>query len=343
MESYGNAVIRALTVWSSQFLRSPPSGFSEVPLWRPRGALILADEAMASSLKARVDAIRTLVPSVQFVTPVDIERLAPFLRKNRWIAGLYEPGAFDLDVHAIHSAYISGFRRRGGDIMRGTELLAAQRRANVWRLETNKGTTEAATLVNAAGAWADEIALRSGLHGCGLRPLRRTVLQIEGERQYPDAPYVGSVDEQIFIKPEANSLLVSPCDETPTAPCDAAPDEIDIAIAMDRLLSMTDIDRPRIKAKWAGLRTFAADRSPVIGPDPCEASFLWFAGLGGYGIQAGPAMAKLCVASAVDDARARDTMRHITGDRDFSADVGPDRCQSSKISDGALRPVSELR
>lgn len=298
MESYGNALIRRLTCASRAFFEAPPSELTGDALSAPRGALILGDEAHWGKLQARYAAVKQHVPSASWVERRDVAELAPFMGQQ-WIAGIYEPSAFDLDVHAIHSAFLRGLRLRGGQVRTDTEVVTAQRRGGAWDVQLADGSRIAAgTVVNAAGAWADDVARRCGATPLGIQPLLRTVVVVDPERDVTHCPYIGTVDEQLFIKPDVGRLMVSPCDETPAEPHDALPDELGVAIAMDRLESATTLRPKRIMNRWAGLRVFVPDRSPIVGPDAGADGFVWCAALGGYGIQTAPAMARLCAALA---------------------------------------------
>jgi D-arginine dehydrogenase len=340
MESYGNATIRALTKVSSAFYKAPPDGFTETPLWAPRGALILADEGMTAKLDARFATVSQIVPTVQRLSTPDILELAPFLHPERWTAALYEPDAFDLDVHAIHGAFLRSFRRNGGEVRREAELVSAARRAGVWTLTlSDGGTLQAATLINAAGAWADEAAAIAGVSGIGLRPLRRSVLLVDPGRDVRAVPYIGTVNEEIFIKPESGRVMVSPCDETESAPCDAWPDDLDVAVAMERFEQATTIQVSHVQAKWAGLRCFVSDRSPVIGADDATDGFFWFAAPGGYGIQAAPGLAALCRSLILKDGVPPQLARlGVT-----AAAVSPARCRQPEFRQRAVEVVAELR
>ncbi|MBH9577927.1 NAD(P)/FAD-dependent oxidoreductase [Inhella proteolytica] len=296
MESYGNELIRQLTGASRAFFHEPDPAFTSEPLWAPRGALIVGDELNLAKLRQRHAAVRRQVPQAEWLEGAELRRHLPFLGPQ-WVAGILEPSAFDLDVHAIHSAFRRRLRQLGGQVRAGTELLAAHQDGGGWSLQLSDGSHVAAgSIVNAAGAWADELARRCGVRPLGLRPLLRTVVVVDPECEVSGCPYLGTVDEQLFIKPEVGRLLVSPCDETPSEPCDALPDELGVAIAMERLLRATQLRPRRVLNRWAGLRVFVPDRSPVIGVDPEKDGFVWCAALGGYGIQTAPAVARLCAA-----------------------------------------------
>jgi D-arginine dehydrogenase len=191
----------------------------------------------------------------------------------------------------VHQGYLKGFRARGGALVTDAGVTAVAADRVPWQVETTAGPFEAAVLVDAAGAWADELAALAGVTPLSLVPKRRTMLLMETSTAIDPAwPAVFDVDEQLFFKPESGHLLGSPADQTPMAPCDVQPDELDIATAVDRIERATTLEVRRVRHKWAGLRTFAADRSPVVGVD--GNGFFWFAGQGGYGIQTAPALAR---------------------------------------------------
>lgn len=296
MESYGNALIRQLTCASRSFFEHPPEGLSDVPLSSPRGALIVADEAHWGKLQGRYQAVVQQVPSARWLDRQAVHALAPFLGPQ-WIAGIHEPSAFDLDVHAIHTAFVRQLRQRGGQIRTQAEIASATRQDGQWEVRLTDGSTLwALHIVNAAGAWADEVAQRCGAQPLGIQALQRTVVVVDPACDVGQTPYIGTVDEQLFMKPDVGRLMVSPCDETPSVPCDTLPDELGVAIAMDRLENATLLRPQRVLNRWAGLRVFVPDRSPLIGPDPQTPGLHWCAALGGYGIQTAPAVAALCAA-----------------------------------------------
>jgi D-arginine dehydrogenase len=168
----------------------------------------------------------------------------------------------------------------------------APRAGGGWRVATAAGDFEGEVLVNAAGAWAGEIGRLAGLGDLGLQPLRRTAVRVEPRMRDGLAgwPFVVDVDERFYFKPDAGALLISPGDETPSAPCDAQADELDVAYAVQAFEDVTTEQVRRVAHRWAGLRTFAPDRVPVVGLDPRAEGFFWLAGQGGYGIQTSPAM-----------------------------------------------------
>ncbi|WP_242344086.1 NAD(P)/FAD-dependent oxidoreductase [Anaeromyxobacter terrae] len=308
METYGNAAVRALTSASRAFYAAPPDGFAEEPLTSPRGALFFADEAHLAALRAHFDAVRGIVPSVEWVPGDDLTRHVPCLAPGRWVGGLLEPGAVDLDVHAIHQGFVRGLRARGGVVRTEAEALRVTRAGGAWTVATAAGELSAPFLVNAAGAWADVVAGLAGAPPIGLRPLRRTAILVDAPGDVTRWPMAASVDEELYFKPESGRLLVSPCDETPSDPCNAAPEDYDVAVTVDRLERATLLRVNHVHRRWAGLRSFVADRTPVIGPDPACEGLVWLAAQGGYGIQIAPALARACRALCVGDALPADLL-----------------------------------
>jgi D-arginine dehydrogenase len=335
-EIYGNAAIRALSRASRAHLFEPPAGFCETALVSPRGALYIARPGQSASFEAMA-ALPDVAAGTSIVEEAAARRLSPLLREGYAAQALYEPQARDIDVSALHQGYLRQMRGRGGRLMLESEVLALERRGAVWRARTTQGEFEAPIVVDAAGAWADQLASLAGLSGVDLTPRRRTVALIE----VPDpADIAGSamtidIDETFYFKPDAGLLLISPADETPVEAGDAQPEEMDLALAVARVEAATHLEVRRIRAKWAGLRSFVADRSPVVGFDPAAAGFFWLAGQGGYGIQTAPALGRLAAALVLGKAATADVM-------DFGldlADLDPGRV----ISDLAVVQHTEAR
>ncbi len=293
-EIYGGPAVRALSRASRAFFRSPPPGFADEPLARDRGSLFVARVDQRGALDAFLNA-PDVARQVTRVSPAEARALVPILRDDYVAAAAYEREAADLDVHALHHGYLRVLRARGGEVRTGAAVIAVESRGELLRVRTDVEAFEAPIVVNAAGAWADELAALAGARPLGLAPLRRTALTVDVAKEPAIAamPMTIDVDERFYFKPEAGRLLVSPADETPSPPCDAAPDDLDVAIAVDRLEKATTVEVRRVASKWAGLRTFAPDRAPVVGFDPALRGFFWLAGQGGYGIQTAPAIAHL--------------------------------------------------
>jgi len=224
-----------------------------------------------------------------------VRQRVPVFSEGYLGGGLWERRGGDLDVDALLQGYIRLFRRRGGTLLNEHAVTALQRAGGVWRASAGTGTFEAPVVINAAGAWADRVAALAGLQPLGIRPLRRTALTVAAPagvdvREWPN---MIDADEDFYFKPEAGHILISPADETPSEPCDAQPDDYDVAVGVDRFERATGLDIRHVVTRWAGLRTFAPDRVFVAGFDPRAEGFYWQAGQGGYGIQSAPAMAQL--------------------------------------------------
>lgn len=297
--AYGGAQFRVITRASRTFFTAPPEGFSEQALVRPRGCLYIARADQAGRLRERLDGGASAVP-ISSISEADALSLVPLLRRSYVAAAAWCPHTMDIDVDALHQGFLRGARAGGARVVTNARLAGASRAHGVWSVDTPEGVLRAPVIVNAAGAWADEVASAVGARALGLRPLRRTALLIEPPpgvdvRRWPA---VMDVDERFYFKPDAGRLLLSPADETPDRPRDAYPDDLDVAIAVDRVQAALDIEIDRVSHSWAGLRTFAPDRAPVVGFDPTIEGLFWCAGQGGYGVQSAPAMGRLAAALA---------------------------------------------
>ena len=268
---------------------------SATPLLRPRGAIHLTGpcgEAFAET----GDLDGEFAP--RHLDRAELDRLIPGMREQ-WTGAWYEGSCADIEVAAFHNACLAAVRRAGGDIRTDVSLVSASRQNDIWRVETSAGPVSARILVNAAGAWGDDVAERAGVTGLGLSAKRRTVVQLRVSRTgLRDLPFVTDLHESFYFKGEGdNSVWVCPLDETPVAPCDAAPEELDVAIAIDRFEKAVDWPIQAVERKWAGLRTFAPDRGMKFGFDPQAEGFFWCVGQGGMGIQTAPAASLMCAAS----------------------------------------------
>ena len=296
--TYGHPVIRALTVASREFLQSPEPDFAETPLLTPRPVLWVAQEDRLAVLTAFVRDAAALDPSVTHITPQQALSLCPVLSTDYLAGAAIEPDAADIDVHALHQGYLRGFRRRGGEVVTGARVLGLRRDGAAWEVTSAAGAGSAPVVVNAAGAWADELASLAGAAPIGLVPKRRTAITFDppSGADVKSWPFLMDVDETFYFKPDAGRLLGSPADETPSPPCDAQPEELDIAITVDRIETATTMQIRRIVSRWAGLRSFVADKVPVVGFDPGAEGFFWLAGQGGYGIMTSPGLSALAAA-----------------------------------------------
>lgn len=300
-ECYGGPDVQPLTTASGPFLANPPSDFHDAPLMHPRGALHIgtdADRGLAD------DMVREFAASGVHIEQGEralLENKVPGLRAG-WNCGLWEPACSDIDVAALHAGYLRMAKRNGTELFCSSRLCAAKWQGGLWHIDAGSLTCTASLLVNAAGAWADDVATLAKVRTLGIQPYRRTIAQLIVEPQVPaDLPLVIGLDGSFYFKPESGGRLwLSPHDESATAACDAAPEEMDVALAIDRLQQVVDWDVRRVEHKWAGLRSFAPDRLPVIGRDGGNDAFFWLAGQGGFGIQTAPAAAKLAASLLVD-------------------------------------------
>lgn len=286
LESYGGPEVAKLSAASADFLASPPADFSDHGFLHRRGAVHLS-EGEWPQLPPGVTAYR--------MDRDELERFVPGL-KAHWLRALVEPGCADIDVAGLHAAFLRRFRQRGGTIQTRAALAEAKRTGGQWAIRLQDGTElSAAILVDAAGAWADTVAERCGARPLGIEPKRRTMVQLRvGRTGLKDLPLVNDAEGSFYFKGEGDNVVwLSPHDEIETAPCDAAPEEIDIATAIDRFQNVVDWPVERVERSWAGLRSFALDRLPVYGFDPRVESFFWCAGQGGFGIQTSPAAGRL--------------------------------------------------
>ncbi len=309
--TYGGPQFRALTRASRAFFDHPPAGFCDHPLLQDRGCLYIARTDQREHLQKMVADISASGGMMSFVDRQSALARVPSLRKDYLAEAALDSDAMDIDVHALHQGFLRAARSAGVRLVTGTPLNRLERRDGVWCAGLVDGDVSAPVLINAAGAWADEVARLCGVPPLGLRPLRRTALVVDPPAgvDVRSWPAVIDAEESFYFKPEAGKLLLSPADETPSAPCDAAPEELDIAVAVDRVEAALDIEVRRVNHSWAGLRTFAPDRGPVVGFDARVAGFFWCAGQGGYGIQTSPAMGRVVAALARGDGVPEDVVR----------------------------------
>lgn len=299
-EIYGNETVRALSRASREFLVAPPSGFCDHPLLTPRGSLYLANEVGAATfcaLQSAPDVRRLTRP----VTSAEAKSLVPILRDEWTQRAMLEEGSSDIDVHSLHQGFLRGMRERGAQLIASRLVRSIEKSGGGWTVRAGEEAFSARVVINAAGAWADEVAALASVPRIGLEPRRRTALLVDPPRgvSVDSWPMVLDVADTFYFKPDAGKLLLSPADETPSLPGDVQPDELDVAIAVDRVEQATTLVIDRVRHTWAGLRSFVSDRSPVIGFDPRADGFFWLAGQGGYGIQSGPGASRLAAALAL--------------------------------------------
>jgi D-arginine dehydrogenase len=288
-EMYGNAAVRALTTQSRGFFENPPAEFAERPLLTPRPTLFVARADHAAALKKDLDEYPHVSRSMPLAEMYD---RMPILRRDVFAAAGEEPRSSDIDVHGL----FEGFRRMavhgGADIVVKRDVVALSHSSGRWAVATPGETIAAPVVVNAAGAWAGRIGIMAGLGDRGLMPLRRTAVMIEPPEGVDVSGWmnVNDAGEEFYFKPDAGLVLASPADETPSEPCDAQPEEIDVATIAYRIEEATTMPVKRIRRKWAGLRTFTPHRTPLFEFDAAAPGFFWLAGQGGYGMQTSPAI-----------------------------------------------------
>lgn len=300
METYGTAQIQALTRASRAFYESPPEGFSEHALMTERGCMYIAGRHQHSSLRQRYEAAIALSPNVELLSAHEAIEKVSCLRPQAVSAGaMFESSARDLDVHAIHQGFLRQARADGAQLRCNAELLGARREAMGWRLDcSGDSVLHAKVLVNAAGAWADEVAALCGAARVGLQPCRRTAFTFAGpaDTDFSRWPAVVDLDESFYFKPDAGQLLGSPANADPVAAQDAVAEELDVATGIYRIEQATTLSIRRPRHVWAGLRSFVSDGDLVVGWDGGCPEFFWLAAQGGYGVQSAAGVAAMAAA-----------------------------------------------
>lgn len=291
-------LVNALARASHDFLMQPPEGFADVPLLIERGSVILGTAEKTALVRARFEAAKALGVAVEWLDEAAMLARAPMLDPAYAAAAYFDPDYWDIEVDALLQAYARHARRNGAQILEGQTFSGARRVAGAWRIETGGDTISAGTLVNAAGGWADAVATLSGVAPTGIVPHRRTAITVDlpGGIDASRLPEINEIEELFYFKPEGGRLLASPADATPCEPADVQPEELDIAYAAHYVEEVTTLSVRRVFKSWAGMRSFSADRLPVIGPAKDEPSFFWLAGQGGYGILTSPALGSLSAA-----------------------------------------------
>ncbi|HEX8222921.1 MAG TPA: FAD-binding oxidoreductase [Allosphingosinicella sp.] len=299
----GNRVVRALTDHSRDFFLSPPEGFS-APLARSAPALFVATEEMLDELHALHAEMARFTAALEWVGESRLREICPPLRTGAGgaLKGILDPNGLKLDADALLQSFARAVRARGGAIHLGERIAGVERYGADWRVRSETGQSwEAPVLVNAAGAWADRMAQMAGVEPLGLEPKRRTIIVVDAPEGVDVAgwPFLKTAVDDFYMLPEAGRLIASPVDEIASDPCDAWPEEYDIALAAAKVEQYTNLEVKRIAHSWAGLRSFVADRVPTAGFAPDAPGFFWLAGQGGYGLQTAPAMAEIAEALIV--------------------------------------------
>lgn len=329
-ETYGGAQIRALTRASRTFFERPPRGFADSALLTPRGVLVIGTREQSAQIESAYEAMRA-VSQLQLLDERQLRDRVPVLQPEFSRLGLFESGAADIDVNALHQGFIRGLKQRGSRLECSAQIHSIGRSGDEWLLEVamrgaQSHSLRAPLLIDAAGAWADEVAALAGVAPLGIEPRRRSAFLFQPPTGMNTAqwPFVTSVSEDFYFKPDAGLLLGSPANADPVAPHDVQPEELDIALAIDRIERATTMRIDRPLRPWAGLRTFVADGGIVGGFAPGTRGFFWVAALGGYGIQTCAAMGEACAHLAL----GRPLPTHLTDAGLSAATLGAERLQS---------------
>lgn len=322
-ESYGPRPIRALAKAGHAFFTKPSAKFAETPLCRPQGFLFVARPDQRKSMQALLASVQELSPAIHEISADEAVRTVPVLRRDCVDSAFIDPSAMALDVAAIHQGYIRGLKANGGEIVTRAPAQSFERRGGKWHVRTPVGEFAAPVVINAAGAWADEVGGKLGAKSIGLQPMRRTAIAFVPKNVPVDNnwPVVVDTDEEWYFKVDAGTVLGSMADETPVDPQDAQPEEIDVAITVDRLERAATMEIRHIQRKWAGLRSFVHDRATVCGYDPNVEGLFWCAGQGGYGIQTSAGMGRTTASLALGNGLPADLKALGVGE----ADLGPAR------------------
>ncbi len=296
-ETYGGPLVQPLTIAGRHIIERPDADFAEAGFLRPRPAITIGQTDEAAQVQSFIDIFSAQGVVVEPLDHSGIAAHVPGLLPE-WVMGAIEPDCGDIDVAGLHNAYLRRAKRRGAVVELRRVFQGARWHDGGWSVDTSQGPLRARTLVNAGGGWADKVAANAGIKPVGVQPYQRTLVQLRlGVPTPADLPLTIHVGGEFYFKGEAESRIwLSPHDETPVEAGDVAPEELDVAIAIDRLQHVVDWPIAAVERKWAGLRSFAPDRLPVFGPDPANDQFFWCAGQGGFGIQTAPAIAALLAA-----------------------------------------------
>ncbi|MEE8330379.1 MAG: FAD-binding oxidoreductase [Acidimicrobiia bacterium] len=300
--AYEHDAVRLLTMASRSFLESPPEDFADAPILSPLPMLLIGREDQRERVEEEVAATAKLVPSVRQIDGGEAEALCRVLRKGYVDAALLEPDSYAVDVDVLHQGFLRGLRQRGGVINTDWRVATLASDKSGWTVSNGEVTVSAEVVVNAAGAWSDVVASLAGANTVGLVPKRRTAFTFGAPDDLDTSgmPMVIDVDEQFYFKPEGPQFLASLAELTPMEPQDVRHEEIDVALAIERIEAATTLEIRHVRSAWAGLRTFASDGLPVVGEDPGQPGFYWLAGQGGFGIMTSPAMSRAAAGLVVD-------------------------------------------
>ncbi len=306
-ETSGHPVVCALTRLSRPLFESPGPGFVDHPLLQPRGLIWVGEADDVALLDELAHRAARVAPTSRRLTAEEVhEHLPSFAATAIAGGGVHEPDAMAIDAAALIDGYLRVLRSNGGRLAIGSEAVVLDRNGDQWMVATPAGRWRAPRVVDAAGAWADVVAMRAGVTPLGLTAMRRTAAIVPAPDQVAGWPLVMDVAGRYYCEPETGGLLISPADETAVDPCDPQADELDVALALERVRDASGLPLRSVRRAWAGLRTFAPDRVPVLGEDPDAPGFWWLAGQGGAGIKTAPAMAQLLRLAIDGDAFGRE-------------------------------------
>lgn len=296
--NWGLPTLKALVRASRGFLEAPPEGFADGPILSPRGILMIARGDQMEDLAA-LEAEHEGGARPARLSAEEVRAAMPLLREGYAAAGILDAGGFDIDVDRLHQGFLRRLRAQGGEVRTGAEVLELERDGGGWRVETARGAVRGEVVVNAGGAWAGALGRMAGAEALEIEPRRRTAMLVPGPAgmDLGHCPMTIDAGEEFYLKPQAGRLFLSPSDQTPSAPCDARPEEIDVAICADRIMQAFDLEIRRIETSWAGLRSFAPDGVPVVGFSQTAPGFFWLVGQGGDGIQTSPALSAFAAAA----------------------------------------------
>ncbi len=293
IEGYENPTVSKLTQDSKDFFVEATDNFSDYPVVKPLGGLTVVPTDQTDQAHAFLDRWQSLNPCLAFIEQSDALNRIPILRAEGLAGAIWDPNLLSIDTHQLMQGLLRAFFSNGGELLCGKTATLQRRARRDWAIDAHGLAVKTPIVINAAGAWANEVALMADQAPLPLVPNRRTAAVIKMEHGAPDWPMLRTMDQQLYVKPEEPGLMLSPQDETPSKAMDAQPDELDLAIAMDRFHKLCDFDVSTIHRSWAGLRTLTPDRCPAVGFSNTDKDFFWLAGQGGAGIQTAPAIGRM--------------------------------------------------
>jgi len=296
--NYGAQGFRPLAKASQTFLENPPDGTTDAPVLEDRGLLWVATANQMPGLRRIAEDGIDGAPS-RLIDIDEVAALVPVVRRDVIVGGLLEPSARDIDVAGLHQAFVRITRSHGGEIRTGSPVTSLNRSGSGWSIKAGNGSVECDVVVNASGAWGDEVAAMAGIEPVGLTPMRRTAFMVPGNEAYSGWPMVVDTDQNFYFKSDGTQILCSLGEEEPSEPMDPKPRMEDVALAIERINTATTLDVRAVSSEWTGLRTFAPDRDLVAGEEPTAPGFFWLVGQGGTGIQTSPAYGALLASLVV--------------------------------------------